>query len=232
MKDETMQKSSRSNFILHPSSFILLLALATAGCGLGSVLGKAIPQNTAAVYSGLSGQSAGILVWADSGIMIDWGTIQIDLANSVQDKLTKSKADELKGTTWPYPPASYVKYMRDHPLLQSSPITEIAPKFGVSRMIYIEVQNFRTRSSSEVELFRGDATMSLKIIEIDKSGATRVAYSEDNIKAIYPTFAPPDGLPSLGDNKTYLGTVDEMSRQIVNRLITHESEPERGGGGR
>ena len=129
MKDETMQKMSRSNFILHPSSFILLLALASSGCGLGSVIGKAIPQNIAPAYSGLQGHSVGILVWADRGIMIDWGSIQLDLANSVQDQLVKSGAAEVKGTTWPYPPASYVKYMRDHPGLESTPITEIAPKW-------------------------------------------------------------------------------------------------------
>jgi hypothetical protein len=218
----------KSVFILHPSSFILLLALASAGCGLGSVIGKGLPQNTSARYSGLAAQSVGILVWADRGILIDWGTIQLDLANSVQQKLTGSKAGEVKGTTWPYPPASYVKYMRDHPLLETAPITEVAPKFGVSRMIYIEVQNFRTRSSSELELFRGEATVSLKVIEIDNSGATKTAFSEDNIQAVFPTWAPADGVPSIGDNKTYNGTVDEMAKQIANRLTTHESEPERG----
>ena len=63
----------------------------------------------------------------------------------MNDKLLKSQAPEVKGTTWPYPPASYVKYMRDHPALENAPIAEIAPKFGIGRMIYIEVQNFRTR---------------------------------------------------------------------------------------
>lgn len=207
---------------------LLLMMLSASGCGLGSVLAKGIPQNTKAQYSGLAGQTVGILVWADRGIMIDWGTISLDLANSLQDKLTSSKAEEVKGTNWPYPPASYVKYMRDHPQLESAPITELAPKFGVSRMIYVEVQNFRTRSSSELELFRGEAMMSLKVIEIDPSGAARTAYSEDNIKAVFPIWAPVDGVPSIGDNKTYNGTVDEMATQVAYRLTTHETEPERG----
>jgi hypothetical protein len=207
---------------------LLLIAIAASGCGLASVIGKGLPQNTAAQYSGLANQSVGILVWADRGIMIDWGTVSLDLANSVQQKLTAAKAEEVKGTTWPYPPASYVKYMRDHPQLDGTPITEIAPKFGVSRMIYIEVQNFRTRSSLELELFRGEATMSLKVIEIDPSGATRTGYSEDNIKAVFPIWAPVDGVPSIGDNKTYIGTIDEMSTKIVQRLTTHETEPTRG----
>src|SRR5687768_9095822 len=100
------------HFIPSPSSVILLLLGVTcAGCGLGAVLGKAVPQNTGAMYSGLAGQSVGILVWADRGIMIDWGTIQLDLANSVYDRLTNIKAEEVKDTKWPYPPASYVKYM-------------------------------------------------------------------------------------------------------------------------
>ena len=53
---------------------LLLLATTASGCGLGSVIGKGIPQNTAAMYPGLAGQSVGVLVWADRGIMIDWGT--------------------------------------------------------------------------------------------------------------------------------------------------------------
>ena len=206
---------------------LVTISIGATGCGFGAILGKAIPQNTAAAYPGLAGQTVGILVWADRGISIDWGSIQLDLANSVQARLTSSQAEEMKGTNWPYPPASYVKFMRDHPGLDSAPITEIAPKFGLGRLIYIEVQNFRTRSSSELELFRGEATMSLKIVEIN-GDAARVAYTEDNIKAVFPTFAPPDGLPTLGDNKTYLGTVDEMALQIANRLVTHETEPERG----
>jgi hypothetical protein len=228
MKKDKTNIARKLFFILHPSSFILLL-FCCSSCQLASVLGKAIPQNTHAMYSGLRGQSVGILVWADRGIMIDWGTIQLDLANSVQDKLIKSKADEVKGASWPYPPASYVKFMRDHPGIESAPISEVAPRFGVSRVIYIEVQNFRTRSQREVELFRGEATMSLKIIEIDSAGHPKTAFAEDNIKAVFPTWAPPDGVPSLGDNKTYNGTVDAMATEIANRLITHETEEARGG---
>lgn len=210
--------------------FVILVAIGTtcSSCGLASVAGRAFEPNVKAMYSGLVGQSVGILVWADRGIMIDWGTIQLDLANSVEQVLVESKAEETKGMTWPFPPASYVKFMRDHPGLESAPITEIAPKFGVSRVIYIEVQNFRTRSQRELELFRGEATMSLKIIEIDPSGVARTAFAEDSIKAIFPDWSPVDGVPSIGDNKTYVGTVEAMATQIANRLMTHEPPPNRG----
>src|SRR6188472_2239335 len=119
--------------------FFLLVFIAAmcSSCGLASVAGRAFEPNVKAMYSGLVGQTVGILVWVDRGIMIDWGTIQLDLANSVQNDLVSSKAEETKGMSWPYPPASYVKYMRDHPGLESAPITDIAPKFGVSRVIYI-----------------------------------------------------------------------------------------------
>jgi hypothetical protein len=209
-------------------SILLFIAATCSSCGLASIAGKAFEGNTNAMYAGLKGQSVGILVWADRGIMIDWGTIQLDLANSVQNKLVSSKAGEAKGMSWPYPPASYVKYMRDHPGLESAPISEVAPKFGVSRVIYIEVQNFRTRSQRELELFRGEATMSLKIIEVDSSGGTKVGFTEDNIKAVFPPSVPPDGLPNIGDNKTYIGTVEAMATEIVKRLVTHENEPARG----
>ena len=208
---------------------VLLLALSTTGCGIGSVIGKAIPQYTGATYSGLAGQPVGVLVWADRGIMMDWNSIGLDLANNVQAQISMTKAPEVKDTTWPYPPASYVKYMRDHPGLESAPVTDIATKFaGITRLIYVEVQNFRTRSQSEIELFRGEATLSVKVVEIDDAGNAIVAFSEDNIKAVYPDYAPPDGVPTLGDNKTYLGTVEEMAMQVARRLMTHETPQGRG----
>ena len=37
---------------------------------------------------GLENQSTGVMICADRGLRIDWPTIQLDLANTVQKKLT------------------------------------------------------------------------------------------------------------------------------------------------
>jgi len=180
-----------------------------------------------AKYAGLQGQTVGVMVWADHGILIDWDPIRLDLANAIQEGLLqRSKADEMKGTTFPWKPASIIRYQRDHPATESLPVTQVAPSLQVTRLIYVEVQQFRTRPTT-IELFRGDATISLKVIEVNPNGGTaHVAYTEDNIHVTFPHNAPQDGEPNLGDYKTYVGTVAALSNEVVNRLTTHEEERE------
>jgi len=105
----------------------LLLLCTLSACQLIGIAANALPQTVKAKYIGLKGQSVGIIVWSDRGIMIDWNSLQLDLANSMEAKLRESKADEVKGTQWPFPAASYVRWLRDHPGSDSSPITDIAP---------------------------------------------------------------------------------------------------------
>lgn len=203
---------------------LLSLLLSLQGCALLGVAANAIPQNTQAKYSGLEGKSVGIIVWADRGILIDWGALQIDLANSVQAKLIASEAEEMKAVSWPYPPASYVRYMRDHPQMSSQPISDIAPRLGVQRLIYIEVHEFRTRSQLTVELFRGEANASLQIVEVDAAGAGKVAFSEDDLHVVFPRSSPVEGEFGLGDGRVYTGTVDALANEIAKQLVTHASD--------
>jgi len=126
--------------INRPSTVLLLLSvamllIASCGCAALGVAASVIPQNVKARYPGLQGQSVGIMVWADRGVAIDWNSVQLDLANAVEAKLTSANTEETKGITWPYPPASYVRWFRDHPGTESLPLTEIAPRLGVKRLI-------------------------------------------------------------------------------------------------
>jgi hypothetical protein len=195
------------------------------GCALIGVAANAVPQYTKAKYTGLQNQSIGVMVWADRGVLIDWETIQIDLANSIQAKLEASKADDLKGAKFAWRPASVVRYQRDHPGIEALPITDIAAQLPFTRLIYIEVESFRTRSETALELFRGSGVLTLKIIEVDPaSHAAKVGYSEENIQAVYPRKAPPDGITSGNDQRIYIGTVQGLADEVVNRLVAHEDE--------
>src|SRR3954451_7652527 len=91
--------------------FVFLLSF-LQGC---SILGVAAyklapPPTIQPKYMGLENQSTGVMVWADRGLRIDWPTIQLDLANGVQKKLTdfqkagKREAKTLGGTTFPVLP--------------------------------------------------------------------------------------------------------------------------------
>jgi hypothetical protein len=209
--------------ILYPLFSVLMLT--AAGCAALGIVASAIPVTVYAQYAGLQGQTVGVLVWADRGILIDWDPIRLDLANAIQDGLlNRPKAEEMKGTTFPWKPASIVRYQRDHPATESLPITQVAPSLRVSRLVYVEVQQFSTRAERALELYKGIATISLKVIEVSPDGTARVGYTEDNIHVMFPKNAPQDGEPNLGDYKTYMGTVTALADEVVNRLTTHLEE--------
>jgi hypothetical protein len=165
-----------------------------------------------------------VMVWADTGISIDWPDIQLDTAGSIQSKLEasqKAKAKELVGTTWPVLPATIVRYQRDHPEIEAYPITDVAPKLGVTRLIYIEIQEFRTRSVDAVELFRGSMSANIKIMEIANGKAT-VAYEQDGLRVVYPKKSPAEGAMDGQDVEIYGGTLDAFSDALCVKLMRHQ----------
>jgi hypothetical protein len=164
------------------------------------------------------------MVWTDRGVIMDFPSISLDLANSIQNKLVaESKKGALKGATFPVRPASIVRYQHEHPELDMTNAADIAPKLGVSRLVYVEIDDFATRAADSVELYKGTMTCSMKIVEVN-NGVGKIAFSEDNIKAIFPPKVPEDGTPNGDDIHFYVGTVDSMGTQIAWRLIPHQEE--------
>jgi hypothetical protein len=198
---------------------LLMLAL-MSGCGVAGMAAQAMPQRTSASYAGLQEQSVGVLVWADRGVVIDWDDIQLDLANKIQANLQQSKATELRNARFPWQPASVLRFMRDRPELASVPIEQVAPRMsGVTRLIYVEIEDFSTRAHASLELFRGSAVASMRVIEI-AAGESTTGFQEDGIRVVFPKGVPDDGLPNLRDAPIYQGTLQTLADEITARLMT------------
>lgn len=226
-----VKRFSRSAyFIFLPSSFILCLA----GCQILGVAAYKLkpPETIKPKYMNLPGQSVGIMVWADRGLRIDWPTLQLDLANGIQHKLQdqtidakgKPKAKTLAGVTYPYPPASFVRYQQDHPETEAMSITDFAPRLGVNRLIYVELEDFVTRSAQAVDLFRGQGKATVRIIEITPDGKAEVAHTWENVQATYPPKAPVEGVPNAGDARIYAGTVDALATAVAQLFYPYQVE--------
>jgi len=206
--------------VFHFSFFVFLLHL--SGCGVLGWAAHAMPPATVQPkYTGFANQSVGIMIWADRGLRIDWPNLQIDLANAVQKKLVEAqqgKAKVLLGTKFDVQPASIVRYQQDHPEIESQPVAEVAPKLGVTRLIYVEMEDFATRSDMAVELFRGQAKGTVRVIEVE-NGTGKVVFEQANVTATYPPKAPREGLPTIGDARTYAGTIDAFSTEIAHLFV-------------
>jgi hypothetical protein len=213
------------------SSALCLLPFLT-GCSVLGIGAQALPPPTVVPeYKGFPGQTVAVMVWADRGMRIEWEFIQLDLANAIQSKLQqtvasdpKGKIEELKGTTFPVLPRSVIRFQQDNPEIEGQPITDVAPRLGVKRLIYVEVEDFATRPDGGVELFRGDANVTLRVVEIAPDGTAKVAYEENEVRATFPPKSPKEGRPSLGDRRIYVGLIDALGDAIAKRFVPHPEE--------
>jgi hypothetical protein len=134
---------------------------------------------------------------------------------------------ELQGTTFPVLPRSIARFQQEHPETDGQAISEVAPRLGgLTRLIYVEVEEFTTRPDGGVELFRGDAKVTLRVVEIDPAdGTAKVAYEENDVTASFPPKSPKEGRPSLGDRRVYVGLIDALAAEICKRFVPYEEEP-------
>ncbi|MEO6434611.1 MAG: hypothetical protein ABIP55_02470 [Tepidisphaeraceae bacterium] len=202
-----------------------------SGCQLLGVAAYKLtpPPTVQPKYTALAEQSIGVMVWTDQGLRIEWPGLRLDLANAVQTKfkaeLAKKKPPKaLIGVSFPVLPASIVRYQMDHPdELEAMPITDVAPKLGVQRLIYLEVEDFVTRGDQSVDLFRGMAKVTVRVLEIT-GGKSTIAFEKSGVAAAFPPKAPAEGIPNAGDYRIYVGTLDALASEIVHLFVPYQQE--------
>jgi hypothetical protein len=203
-----------------------LLLMSTVGCNVLGFAAYVAPRPVVQPkYQGLNGQSVGVFVWADRAIQIDWNTLPLDLAMNIQQKLQagQDRKHEREQMRFPVEPASIQRYIDDHPEVYTQDITQVAPNLGVSRLIYIEIEDFTTKAPASLDLYRGSMSGTLKIVEVIGQHA-KVAYEEDGIKVVFPPKVPDDGTPRGNNYQFYLGTIDAFSTEIFHRLVPYRPE--------
>jgi hypothetical protein len=204
--------------------------LSLSGCAIFGVAAQALPPaQILPQYSGLQGQTVAIMVWVDRGIKIDWPDLPLDTAAGLEHKFSaaaKELPKYLKDTTFPVSALTVVRFQEDHPELEGVPITDIAAQLHVSRLIYIEVDAFQTRSDASTDLYKGSILGSVKVVEIT-NGKTKLAYSEDGIRAEYPHESPEEGVLDAGDDKIYTGTLDAFTTELADRFLPHDEDKDK-----
>lgn len=202
------------NRILRGISLLALIAFLT-GC-------QALSGKVPAEYTNLKDQKIAVMVWADRATLADFPSLQVDVASRVQRLLSEPGLDELEGATFPNRPQSIVKYQLDYPQYSSLPITEVAPKLGATRLIYIEIHDMRTRSRSTPDLFLGEISANVKVVEVADGKAT-ITYMKDNLTARFPSDdTPADGLPAGNDDIMYRGVVSKFGEKVGQLFVEHE----------
>lgn len=204
-----------------------LLPLAAAGCNIVGAAAQLLPPEVKPPsYVGLQEQDVAVMVWTEQRTRMDFPTVGLDLAAAVQGRLNanKEKQKVLKGLRFPYEARSIVRFQRDHPEIDAIPVAQVAPRLaGISRLIYVELEQFGTRSDAAPDLYRGNAVASIKVVEI-RDGKGTIAFEESGISVVFPDRVPPEGMPGGSDDLVYRGTLDRLSTAVLHRFIPHEVE--------
>ena len=212
----------------------LLLALiaCSPGCALMGAAAYKFRGNTVVkpAYTGLKGQTVGVMAWADRELRIEHSALQLDVSRGVYEKLRKSQskgADELAGAKFPRAaaPDAMVRFLYDNPKYSTDSIPDIAPRLGVNRLIYLEVDDFSLHPEEVPELYRGHLSALIRVIEVDQDGQSKVAF-EDRVQAVWPPNVPDEGRPDLGDRVTYIGTLEAFTTAVVQKFVTYEKAPD------
>jgi hypothetical protein len=212
---------------LAPLLLAALCAVCASGCNIAGYLAavgegaQTVPPN----YKGLAGQKCAVLVWADDGLVDDFRTIQLDTARGIQHKLesaAKVNVGEVANITW-VPPEQILQFQQNHPEMDFEAAEEIAPRLGVTRLIYVEVEDFQTHPNSSPDLWRGYMAATLKIVEVEH-GKAKIAYTERNIRVVAPRNCPAEGLPNLDDATIYTGVLDYFTSAAAERFVPHEAD--------
>jgi hypothetical protein len=171
-----------------------------------------------------------VVVWADDqGLKIDHPRIQFDVSQMVISKLKQQqktdKPDELKLTSFPVSAGSVARFQEEHTELAGDPIDKIAPMLGTSRVIYIEIKDFQTRSEVSNDLYRGVMSGSISVVEVT-NGVGRVVSVDDKVKIKFPRTSPEEGLPNIGDFPIYNGTLDGFATEVAKLFTPHADDPD------
>jgi hypothetical protein len=216
---------------LRPESVLLLslLTLAPAGCSAlqAAAAGVAGTSVVKPYYVGFKGQSVAVMAWADESVRFEHNMLILDITRGVSQKLQGSqarKAEELAGATFPREKGSDAMYafQMNHPELAAEPIAEIAPRLGVTRLIYIEVASFDLHSGSVIELYRGSLSATVTVVEV-ANGKGKIAFTTP-VDATYPEKSPEEGMPNSTDQQTYIGTVDQFCTNVVKKFVSYPGE--------
>ncbi|HQY87470.1 MAG TPA: hypothetical protein PK402_02350 [Tepidisphaeraceae bacterium] len=207
-----------------PLALIGLLALSS--CQVIGLIAYKMPQPPIMAEYRLAGQPVSVMVWADQGIELDWPSISRDLAGGLTENLKQAVVAEneaVLGVTFPVAVESVVRWQKDNPGYDGLPITSVAPQLGTSRVIYVEINKFSTRTAQTFVLYRGSVNASIKVIEVE-NGVGKVAWEKRDINVFYPDKGPEDGTPKGTDYQFYVGTMTELATQLAELLIDHPPE--------
>lgn len=193
---------------------LLLTLMALGGCGtVGALVGgmaeSANRQGSSSIearYTGLEGKSFAVVVAADRAIQADYPDVVARICVLTSARLSK----EAKAGGF-VPGERVLEWQFNNPRWTTMPMSELASKLGVQRLVYVDLIEYRLHDPGNAYLWAGVASANVGVIEADSTVPEDFAF-QTQIQVQFPTdegFGPSD-IPFEAVNS-------ELSRRVIDR---------------
>lgn len=191
----------------------LSLTLGLSGCNIVGFFG-AIEQErrrtgtvlVEAEYRGLEGQSVAVIVDAQRDVYMTSPEIVGAILTEVWARL-----DENAGAERIVSPQQVQTVLYDEPDLLDRTFDEVAERFGVTRLVVIQLEEFRLSEFGNEYVWNGNAAGNLMVIEAD-------SYLEDDVRLErYVSVTYPDQPNVTVDDVPAVVVAGELIRRFANR---------------
>jgi hypothetical protein len=200
-------------------------AAAMPGCGavgfVATVASEvAPPLDVKAEYKGLAQQSVAVLVDADLSILYQQPLTQYELCSAITEKIAAGvpgvKVVDAR---------QVVDFQHRNIYWNTLTYSELASKLQVTRLVLVDVQEYRLHEPGNVNIWRGVIHARIGVAEADGAKPNDQVYST-TILAAYPPDRQ-EGVVNANQQTIRLGAVDLFSRNVAFKFHDHQEERSR-----
>lgn len=203
----------------------LLWGALGGGCEAGGFFAETFtpdppPLNVRAEYVGLENQKVAVLVDANQSLLFDQPLAPLEVSRAVSEKL----ADGVPGIKL-VEPVQVVDFQNRNIYWNTMPYSEVAGRLGVTRLVLIELSDYRLHEPGNVNIWRGVMSGHVSVYETDSAEPNNATYARE-VTAAYP---PDEPLGVLDSNQRDMrfGTMDLFSRSVAGLFFEHKEPRKR-----
>jgi hypothetical protein len=183
-------------------ALLLLCTLLGAGCHYMSFLLYTIaPERKIthkAEFAGLKGQKIAVIVYADPGVLFEYGGVRYELANFIGlELLAKVEGSQV------IDPARIVLFQDSNLYWDTMPMPEIGRQLNADYVLYVSLEEFSTHESGSTTLGRGRVTAQVSLWRSRPDAASDgCVWRKDSLSVLHPKAGPV--VPSSGRDEAIL----------------------------
>ena len=203
-------------------------AMLVAGCQpLGYLLYLVAPEQTdkfEAEYKGLPGHTVAVVVFANYDVCCDHPMLQLELTSQVSAQFEDTeKFKDVKTID----PRRVLKYQNENVNWDAMDKTELARKLSADYVLLITVEEFSTRESGSMSLYRGSMMASAALYQASKKERESKVWPTGTSEPIRVAY-PKKGMGRVQENDTAIrvNTEHEFAEVLAKKFYKHEEKKE------